>query len=413
MRRTTTLIVLLVCILALADAHAASAASSAWSSTNGLLAFRSDRDGEPDVFTVDGTGANPVKLTVNSGIADTQPSWSPDGSQIAFVRRRGEKGRPDLYTMTSAGKGRTRLTRTTVPERDPAWSPDGTRVAHAARTSPSGPFRIFVVNPDGTGVDQLTLQGRGIADRSPVWSPDGTRIAFVSDRDGGFPEIYTMNPDGSGVRRLTANVSIDGNPSWSPDGTRILVERCCADGSSDIVSIDVETHAETNLTNSPASMDFDPVWSPDGTKIAFVAFEVGQDNIDVWTMNADGTGPVRITTHPAADLTPDWQPTPTCTIRGTGGPDSLLGTDGNDVICSLDGDDTVTAGLGLDLVIGGKGNDTLLGEDGSDMLLGGAGDDTLDGGPGYDFLDGDNGSDTCLVGPENAFTRSCEVRRRR
>lgn len=415
MRRTTTLIVLVVSILALVEAHRARAASSAWPSTNALLAFRSDRDGEPDVFTVDETGANPVKLTVNSGIADTQPAWSPDGTRLAFVRRSGERSRPDLYTMTAAGAGRARVTRTAVPERDPAWSPDGTRIAFAARTSPSGPFRIFVTNPDGTGTEQLTLQGRGAADRSPVWSPDGTRIAFVSDRDGGFPEIYTMDADGSATRRLTANVFVDGNPSWSPDGTRILIERCCADGSSEIVAIDVETHAEQNLTNSPSSMDFDPVWSPDGTKIAFVAFEPGgQRNIDVWTMNADGTSPVRVTSDPGADLSPDWQPNPTCTVRGTGAADpALLGTDGNDVICALDGDDTVSAGLGNDLVIGGQGNDALAGDDGSDLIDGGAGDDTLDGGAGYDSLDGDNGSDTCLVGPDGAFTRSCEVVRRR
>lgn len=409
MRRTTIALILLVIALVALEAPVAGAASSTWASSNGLLAFRSDRDGEPDVFAVDATGAAaPTNLTDNSGIADSQPAWSPDGARIAFVRRTGN-GRPDLFVMTAEGSGRTRITNTPVPERDPAWSPDGTRIAYSARTSPAGPFRIFVANADGTAPVQLTGQAEGSADRSPAWSPDGTRIAFVSDRDGGFPEIYTMNPDGSGEIRLTANVYVDGNPSWSPDGTHVAVERCCK-SSSDIISIDVVTHAEVNLTNSTSLMDFDPSWSPDGTRIAYVSFQVGEGNIDVWTMNADGTGQLRLTTEAGPDLAPDWQPVPICTVNGTGMADpALLGTEGNDVICARAGDDHVIAGSGNDLVFGGQGTDVLEGQDGADTVHGEQGNDTLDGGPGLDFLDGGAGTDVCIPGTEGASTRLCEA----
>ncbi len=210
--------------------------------------------------------------------------------------------------------------------------------------------------------------------------------------------------------RLTANVYVDGNPSWSPDGTRIAVERCCLDGSSEIFSIDVATHVEVDLTNSTSFMDFDPSWSPDGTRIAFVSFQVGEGNIDIWTMNADGSGLLRLTTDPAPDLSPDWQPLPICTINGTAGSDlDLLGTDLNDVICALDGDDAVRAGLGHDLVFGGQGNDVLDGQEGSDTLLGESGDDTLYGRSEYDFLDGGGGTDTCTRGGQGAFERLCEL----
>jgi Tol biopolymer transport system component len=382
--------------------------STLWPSSNGTIAFRSDRDGDPELFTVDATGTTTAKLTDNAAVADLQPAWSPDGRLLAFVRRSGGGGNPDLFVMTAAGRGRVRITATPGPEREPSWSPDGTRIAFVARAA--GAFRIFVAKPDGTGKVRLTTQSEGSADRSPAWSPDGTRVAFVSDRDGGFPEVYTMNADGTGQNRLTANVFVDGNPSWSPDGTRILVERCCPDGTSEIVAIDVATHAETNLTNTASSMEFDPVWSPDGTRIAFVAFPVGGDNIDVWTMNADGTNLLRLTNDPAADLSPDWQPLPICTISGTAAADVALGgTDGNDVICALAGDDVVQAGLGSDLVFGGRGNDLLEGQEGSDMLLGEAGDDTLMGGPDYDHLDGDQGIDTCNRGGQGAFRRLCEL----
>jgi Tol biopolymer transport system component len=410
MRRATVAVIVLVGVLLVTDADRAVASSSLWPSTNGRIAYRADDNGDPDVFAIESAGGNPVNLTENSGLADLQPAWSPDGRRIAYVRRIGEGGRLDLFAMTSEGKGRTRLTNTPAPERDPAWSPDGTRIAYAARTGGAGPFRIFVARPDGTGRTRLTTQAKGDADRSPAWSPDGTRIAFVSDRDGGFPEIYTMNADGTGVNRLTANVFVDGNPSWSPDGTRILVERCCTKGQSDIVAIDVATHAEINLTNSPSFMDFDPVWSPDGSRIAYVSFQVTEGNVDIWTMNADGTQQRRLTQDAAIELAPDWQPLPTCTIRGTSGPDvGLLGTDGNDVICALGGDDSVTAGLGSDLVLGGQGNDRLEGGGGNDLLHGDAGDDTLLGQADFDVLDGGNGTDTCLRGADGAYLRLCEA----
>jgi Tol biopolymer transport system component len=387
----------------------AHASSTVWPSTNGPLIFRSDRDGEPDIFTLDPAGGTPTKLTENSGLADLSPSWSPEGRRVVFVRRSGERGRPDLFVMTDGGTGRTRITRTPVPERDPSWSPDGTRIVYSAKTSPSGPFRIFTVNPDGTGRDQLTTEPQGGADRSPVFSPDGTRVAFVSDRDGGLPELYVMDADGSRQVRITDNSLVDGNPSWSPDGTRILVERCCKVGSSDILSIDVATRTETLVTATATTSEFDPVFSPDGTKIAFVAFEIGVGNLDLWVMNADGTGATRLTDDPAPDLSPDWQPVPTCTIRGSGEADALQGTDGDDVICGVGGADAISAGGGRDLVFGGKGDDVLEGQDGNDVLEGDAGNDRLEGGSGYDVLDGGPGADSCVRGADGAFRRLCEA----
>ena len=409
MRRATCFLLLLTCVLTVATMSPASAQSALWPSSNGSLAFRSDRDGDAELFTLDATGENPAPLTENEGIADSQPAWSPDGRRIAFVRTLPQSGRSDLWTATSEGKARVRITSTPFPERDPSWSPDGTRIVYAARTRGSGPFRIFVVKADGTARAQLTTQPSGSADRAPAWSPDGTRIAFMSNRDGGFPEIYVMNADGTGEQRLTTNGFIDGNPSWSPDGTRIAIERCCPKGSSEIFTIELLTGIETNLTNSASFMDFDPSWSPDGTTIAFVSFQVGDGNIDIWSIHTDGTFLTRLTQDPAPDLSPDWQPLPICTITGTGQADVLAGTDGNDVICALGGDDVVRAGLGHDLVFGGRGNDTLEGQLGNDVLHGDQGDDLLNGGPDYDLLDGGTGIDTCVRGAQGAFTRACEL----
>ncbi len=127
-----------------------------------------------------------------------------------------------------------------------------------------------------------------------------------------------MFADGTGVVRLTTNSLIDANPSWSPDGGRLVFERCCENGTSDLFTIDVATRAEASLTASTTQQDFDPVWSPDGTRIAFVSFAVGQGNLDIWVMNADGSTPVRLTQEAGPDLSPDWQPVPVCTVGGHG-----------------------------------------------------------------------------------------------
>jgi Tol biopolymer transport system component len=359
MRRATTVVVCAVLALGLAPGLAGRA-EAAWPSGNGRIAFRSDRGSSPDVFSFDPGTGEVTNLTATELERERQPAWSPDGSLIAFTRASREGAPPDLFVMNPDGTGRRRLTRTKVAERDPAWS------------------------------------------------PDGTQIAFVSDRDGGFPELYVIGADGTGLRRITANAVIDGNPSWSPDGTRIAVERCCADGASEIYLIDLTTGLETDLTNTPDVHELDPVWSPDGTQIAFVALPVGDANIDIWLMGVDGSGRTRLTTHPAPDLAPAWQPLPICTITGSGSADVLVGTDGDDVICGLGGRDTVLAGAGNDLILGGGGADALDGQDGRDLVRGEGGDDTLDGGPGYDGLDGGSGTDTCLAGEDGAFLRRCE-----
>ena len=166
-----------VLLLVLVLAALAPNMAIAQSSTNGLIVFRSDRDGEPDLFTLDVVTGATTKLTNSAGFAELQPAWSPDGGRILYVRRARLSGRPDLFVMNANGRGRTRLTSTSVPERDPSWSPDGTALVYAARTAPGEPFRIFVARADGSGRQQLTSQKAG-SDRAPVWSPGEPRPRY-------------------------------------------------------------------------------------------------------------------------------------------------------------------------------------------------------------------------------------------
>ena len=96
-----------------------------------------------------------------------------------------------------------------VHDFEPSWSPDGSQIAfHSPRGRNTG---IHVMNADGSGQTRLTYVA---ADYSPSWSPDGSQIAFQSRGDNS--EIYVINADGSGRTNITNNVHGDYRPSWSP-----------------------------------------------------------------------------------------------------------------------------------------------------------------------------------------------------
>lgn len=123
---------------------------------------------------------------------------SPASGRIAFSA--GTHPRTDIYVVNTDGSGLTRLTSDSAAEFDPSWSPDGTRIAFRYQPGGDETAEIYVMNADGSGRQNLTRDAA--MDYSPAWSPDGTRIAFASTRGGQLPTVWVMNQDGSNARRV-------------------------------------------------------------------------------------------------------------------------------------------------------------------------------------------------------------------
>ena len=140
-----------------------------------------------------------------------------------------------IYVMDDDGKNQRNLTNHPSDDYAPSWSPDGTRIAFMSNRDGNvrkggvlTTFEIYVIDTDGRNPQNLTNDPN--SDASPAWSPDGKRIAFTSYRDGhvhaihGWPtaEIYVMDTDGGNPQNLTNDLNDDRHPSWSPDGKRIV-----------------------------------------------------------------------------------------------------------------------------------------------------------------------------------------------
>ena len=171
--------------------------------------------------------------------------WFPDGSQLAFDGRFYDTLFDfDIGVMNADGSGLRRIT--SGPERDTeaSWSPDGSSIAFTRLQPGKRVPEIWVVRPDGTGLRRLTRADAG----DPKWSPDGRRIAFTRYLIGN-PEIYVMSSGGGGLRRLTRSRFEDLAAAWSPDGRRILYTHG-PEGAHQVYVMNADGSGKTNLSRS-------------------------------------------------------------------------------------------------------------------------------------------------------------------
>lgn len=224
---------------------------------NGTFAFV---DGNSLKFaSADGSAITSL-LSLPTGVSAM--AWSPDGTKLVY---RTNVSAPSIVILSADGKRSvTVATGVGVADGGPiAWAPDSRRVAFTGIANGLG--NITIGNADGTGLRVLD-QASSIASGErfdPAWSPDGRWIAFFSPEADGYVGLYLVHPDGAGLQRLEVSPPnpVRRDMSWSPDPA---ASRLAFVAGGFVKVFDVATSTETTVGDG-----FWPTWSPDATRIAW------------------------------------------------------------------------------------------------------------------------------------------------
>lgn len=249
----------------------------AWSRDGSKIVFESG----DDIYLVNADGSNLRNVT--DPLSGSQPTLSPDGTQVAFIRRANPISQPChgqywLYVMNVDGSNLRQLAyRDCDLLYEPRWSPDGTTILYGWQFRLRAPAMI-AVKPDGTGGRQLLPGGVGshVASTWPVWSPDGRMLAYVytngwTDFPGNEMEqrIRVANADGTprwqGTQGLNTGYTVEGQPAWSADGTKVAYVRTTlryAPSSSEIWVAPIDGSSQATPLSSQPGKDDSPAWRP-------------------------------------------------------------------------------------------------------------------------------------------------------
>jgi eukaryotic-like serine/threonine-protein kinase len=283
--------------------------------------------------------------------------WSPDGSEIAFVRISGEVA--SIYTMPSLGgaerkiyelRGPTQLEVYWIPVL--SWSPDGRWLAFAEKTSPENPVRIYALSLDTREKRPLTSPPQGaFGDFCPEFSPDGKQVAFMRTTGWGTCDLWIQSVSSAEATRITHESYQDiGKPAWKGNGRELVFpagygsnrllrvaitggtpepvagigedagwatisgnRMVYVQGSGDATNIWRMRGPSYKGTDRSAGRlmlstrtDRDADYSPDGKKIVFESLRSGF--LEIWISDSDGTKPVQLTNMGKPSGSPCWSP---------------------------------------------------------------------------------------------------------
>jgi TolB protein len=261
------------------------------SELEGKLIFQTTIGGDFYTVQADGTGLQRITDGVD-------PTWSPDGAQIAFTRWREPRG---VWVVNADGSDARRIFDWTET-RWPTWSPDGDEILftrqHGGRLEagercfwgfcfeiPAKPhWKLGIVELQDGAFREPLSQDVSLA---PDWSPDGTHIVYDGERG-----LVVSTPDGETWYEITDD-SRDTGPVWSPDGSRVAFTRRQHD-HWEVYVVGADGAGLTRLTDTPRLSDGTlgnsaaPAWSPDGQHLAFLTDRSGR--WEIWLMAADGSG---------------------------------------------------------------------------------------------------------------------------
>jgi Tol biopolymer transport system component len=252
-------------------------------------------EGSYGIWTMKTDGSGLTQLTPSDGV-DSGPQWSPDGTQILFIRHLGGvpgNPRSGVFVMNADGSNLHALA--DDPRTDyaaTAWSPDGQRILVLSYGAPGEGYFLSVMKRDGSDLREIYRGPCG----SPQWSPLGDGILFQTGRT-----LQLINADTAGKRVVVDRLSHDVPFRWSPDGTMIAYDRPVSpDAGDELHVVDIANGSDQTVAEGLEWGNSQLAWSPDGTQIAFVR------GGDIWTVGMDGTNEFQVTRTPQYEGSPVW-----------------------------------------------------------------------------------------------------------
>jgi len=257
------------------------------------------------------------QVTFAEGV-EQWPAWSPDAKSLAYTAE--VQGHRKIFIRSLASGEEKQITQGTADEIQPSWSGDGTRIAFVrARIASS---RLEPVDVNGTyqeggdiwlveinsGKETLIIENAF----DPVFSPDGKQLAFDASW-AGAQRLWISDAEGRNPRQVTSDSSeavAHAEPSWSHDSKRLAFRRA-EKTISDIGILDVASQKVTLVTQDNI-LDMNPVWAPDDRSIYFSSAG-GGGGINIWqigvTESGERTGgPQQLTTGAGDDINPSIAP---------------------------------------------------------------------------------------------------------
>ena len=266
-----------------------------------------------ELYAIDPDGTDHVLLLHCDVI---RPQWSPDGSRLAFTLGF-DDGSWQIATISADGSDLQILTSGRGVSEIPSWSPDGSWIAYdgsdVSLDDPNFWVTLRQIAADGSGA--ALLGDPDTFDAEPRLSPDGNYVTFVRyDPEADWASEIVVRDLASGDERVvvSADISVE-HPEWAPDGGALIFNATdFAPEAGTIYTLDLDDPDATPVVLlDPANGwgGVKPVYSPNGARIVFVCFNTGEREDDLCIMDATGANVTPLVDVPGVpENHPTWGP---------------------------------------------------------------------------------------------------------